>query len=150
MHACMLSHSSRVQLFATLWTVAHQAPLSMGFSRQEYWSGLPCPPPRNLPDSGIEPEFVMAGRFFTTSTTWEAHNGYESESEVSKSCLSLCNPTDHSSPGSSVHGILQARILEWVTISYSRGSSQSRDWTRVSYVSCIGRRVLTTSATWDA
>ena len=45
---------SRVQLFAT-WTVASQAPLSMGFSRQEYWSGLPCPPPGDLPDPGTEP-----------------------------------------------------------------------------------------------
>ena len=44
-----------VQLCVTLWTVACQAPLSMGFSRQEYWSGFPCPPPGNLPDSGIEP-----------------------------------------------------------------------------------------------
>ena len=44
-----------VQLFATLWTVVHQAPLSMGFSRQEYWSGLLCPPPGDLPDPGIEP-----------------------------------------------------------------------------------------------
>ena len=46
---------SRVRLFATLWTVAHQAPLSMGFSRQEYWSGLPFPSPGDLPDPGIEP-----------------------------------------------------------------------------------------------
>ena len=46
---------SRVQLFATPWTVAHQAPLSMGFSRQEYWSGLPFPSPGDLPDPGIEP-----------------------------------------------------------------------------------------------
>ena len=46
---------SRVQLFATLWTVAHQAPLSMGFSRQEYWSGLPFPSPGDLPNPGIEP-----------------------------------------------------------------------------------------------
>ena len=45
---------SRVQLFVTPWTVAHQAPLSMGFSRQEYWSGLPFPSPRDLPDPGIE------------------------------------------------------------------------------------------------
>ena len=51
----MLTHFNRVQLFATLWTVACQAPLSMGFSRQEYWSGLPCPPPGDLPDPGIEP-----------------------------------------------------------------------------------------------
>ena len=46
---------SRVRLFATPWTVAHQAPPSMGFSRQESWSGLPCPPPGDLPDPGIEP-----------------------------------------------------------------------------------------------
>ena len=46
---------SRVQLFATLWTVAHQALLSMGYSRQEYWSGLPFPSPRDLPNPGIEP-----------------------------------------------------------------------------------------------
>ena len=53
LRACMLSCS--VVLFVTLWTVAHQAPLSMGFSRQEYWSGLPCPPPGDLPDPGIKP-----------------------------------------------------------------------------------------------
>ena len=51
---CVLSHFSHVQLFATLWTVAHQTPLSMGLLRQEYWSGLPFPSPRNLPDPGIE------------------------------------------------------------------------------------------------
>ena len=60
----------------TLWIVAHQAPLSMGFSRQEYWSGLPCSPPGNLPDPGIEPAFLLspalAGGFFTTAATWEA------------------------------------------------------------------------------
>ena len=50
----MLSHFSHVQLFVTLWTVARQAPLSMGFSRQEYWSGLPCLPPGDLPNPGIE------------------------------------------------------------------------------------------------
>ena len=50
----MLSCFSHVQLFATLWTVAPQVPLSIGFSRQEYWTGLPCPPPGNLPDPGIE------------------------------------------------------------------------------------------------
>ena len=62
---------SRVRLFATLWTVAQQAPQAMGFSRQEYWSGLPCLPPGDLPDPGIEPvSFVfpaLAGGFFTTS-----------------------------------------------------------------------------------
>ena len=53
--------------FVTLWTVARQAPLSMGFSRQEYWSGLPFPTPGDLPDPGIEPVSpVLAGRFLTT------------------------------------------------------------------------------------
>jgi len=60
MHACMLSHSSGVQLFATPWTVAHQGLLSMGFSRQEYWTGLPCPLPGDLPDLGIEPMSPVA------------------------------------------------------------------------------------------
>ena len=53
--ACVLSHFSRVQLFVTLWTKARQFSLSMGFSRQEYWSGFLCPPPGDLPDLGIEP-----------------------------------------------------------------------------------------------
>ena len=57
-------------------------------------------------------------------------------------CPTLCDPVDHSPTESSVHGILQARILEWVAIPSSRGSSLPRDWTHVSYVSCIGRRVL--------
>ena len=74
-YACMLSCFSRVQLFVTLWTVACQAPLSMGFSRQEYWSGLSCPPPGDLSHPGIEPMSLrspaLAGRFFTTSATWE-------------------------------------------------------------------------------
>ena len=74
MHACILSRFSHIRLFVTLWTVALQAPMSMGFSRQEYWSGLPYPP-RDLPDSGIEPMSPMspslAGKFFTTSTIWE-------------------------------------------------------------------------------
>ena len=64
-----------VRHFATLWTVAHQAPLSMGFSRQEYWSRLPCPPPADLPDPGIKSESLMssalAGGFFTTCASWE-------------------------------------------------------------------------------
>ena len=55
------------------------------------------------------------------------------------SCLTLCDPMDCSPPGSSVHGIFQARILEWVSISFSRGSSQARDWT---HISCLGRRIL--------
>ena len=71
-------HFSHVRFFVTLWTVSHQAPLSMEFSRQEYWSGLPCPPPGNLSNSGFEPMSLMspalAGRFFITSDTWD--DGY--------------------------------------------------------------------------
>ena len=67
---------SVVQLFATPWTAAHQVPLSLGFYRQEYWSGSPFPSPGNLPDPGIEPSSFMspalAGGFFTSSATWEA------------------------------------------------------------------------------
>ena len=72
-------HFSNVRLYEILWTVVCQAPLSMGFSRQRYWSELSCPPPGDLPDPGIESEFLMspslAGRIFTTSTPWEAIMG---------------------------------------------------------------------------
>ena len=73
--SCMLSCFSHVQLCMTLWTAAYQAPLSMRFSRQEYWSGLPFPTPGDLSDPGMEPVSLvspaLAGRFFTTDTTWE-------------------------------------------------------------------------------
>ena len=73
---CVLHHCSRVRLFATLWTVARQAPLSIGFPQQEYWSGLPCPSPEELSDSGSKPMSLappaLADRFFTASPTWEA------------------------------------------------------------------------------
>ena len=59
-----------------------------------------------------------------------------------QSGLTLCDPVDYSSPGSSVHGILQARILEWVAMPFSRGSSPPRNRTRVSYIFCIGGQVL--------
>ena len=67
MCAWVLSHFSHVQLFATPWTIARQAPLSVGFPRQEYWNGLPFPSPGKFPDLGIEPVSpALAGRFFTT------------------------------------------------------------------------------------
>ena len=76
MHVCVLSCFSCFQLFVTLWAVAHQASLSMRFSRQEYWSGLTWPPPGDLPDPEIKPVSsvspALAGGFFTISTTWEA------------------------------------------------------------------------------
>ena len=70
MHTCGLSRFSRVRLFVTQWTVACQVPLSMGFSRQEYWSGLSCPPPGDFLNPGVEPASLAspawAGRLFTS------------------------------------------------------------------------------------
>ena len=86
----LLSCFSHVQLCATPQTAAHEAPPSLGFSRQEHWSGLPFPSP-------------MRG----------------SESEVAQSCPTLSDPMDCSPPGSSVHGIFQARVLEWGAIAFS-------------------------------
>ena len=102
--ACaVLSRFRRVRLCATLWTVAQLAPLSMGCSRQEYWSGLPCPPPRDLPDPGIEPASLtpqVAGGFFPTSATWEAQMslemGTESHGPLSSNSL-FCNKPPQSS-----------------------------------------------------
>ena len=72
---CMLSHFSPVQLFVILWTIDRQAPLPIRFSRQEYWSWLPCPPPGDLPHPEIKPMSLtspaLAGKFFTTSATWK-------------------------------------------------------------------------------
>ena len=78
---CMLSH---VQPFANSWTVVREAPLSMEFSRQEYCSGLPFPPPGDLPDPGIEPAFLvslaLAGRFFTKyQPEYKTQNKIQSE-----------------------------------------------------------------------
>ena len=83
MYVCvcvLLNRFTRVWLLVTLWTVAHQAPLCLGFPRQEYWSGLPCPPVGDLPNSGIKPVSLtspaLAGRFFTTGVSWEAQSVY--------------------------------------------------------------------------
>ena len=76
MLVCMLSHFSCAPFFATLWTVARQALLFMGILQEECWSGLPCPPPGDLPDPRIEPESLtfpaLAGCFFTNSAIWKA------------------------------------------------------------------------------
>ena len=97
----VLSHFSHVQLFVTLWTIARQAPLFMGFSKQEYWSGLPCPPPRDLPNLGIEPMSLtfsaLAGRFFTTCATWEDQNMHNyvlmRELQADTKCRTFCKIT---------------------------------------------------------
>ena len=138
----------------------------MGFSRQEYWSGLPFPSPGDLPDAGIEPMSLrspaLADRFFTTEppgNPWKGVPFTKTFADVKgkmdllpvldyrtvisrhpqcvcvlslQSCLILCDPMDCSPPDSSVHGIIQTRILEWVAMPSSRGSSQPRDRTHVS------------------
>ena len=165
---CLLSHFSHVRFFPTPWTVACYTPLSMGFSGQRYWSGLPFPPPGDFSDPGTEPTSLMspalAGRFLNTSATWDSacccrckvtsvvsnsvqpqrrqpirlprpwdspgkNTGVgchfllqrmkgKSESEVAQSCPTPSDPMDCSSPGSSVHGIFQARVLEWGAIAF--------------------------------
>ena len=102
--------------------VAHQAPLSMGFSRQEYWSGLSCLPPEDLPDPGIEPESLTspasADRFFTTSTI----------RKKVKVKVALCDPMD-----CIVHGVSPCQNTGVGSLSLLQGSSQSRDQTQVSH-----------------
>ena len=83
-HVCMLSH---VKLFVTPWTAAHQAPLSMGFSRQEYWSGLPCPPPGDLPNPGIEPASPASSALQADFFTWEAKVHSFSFQFLSQTCF---------------------------------------------------------------
>ena len=88
----LLSYVSRVRLCATPQTAAHQAPPSLGFSKQEHWSGLPFPSPMR-------------------------------ESEFAQLCPTLRDPMDCSPPGSSIHGIFQARVLEWDAIAFSYNST---------------------------
>ena len=110
------------------WTVVHgilQArilewvafPFSRGSSQPRDWAQVSC----------------IAGRFFTSWATREAPVR-EWMSEVTQLCLTLCDPMDCSLPGSSVHGIFQAIVLEWIAISFSRGSSQPRERTQVSRI----------------
>ena len=93
----------------------------MGFPRQEYWSRLPFPSPGDLPDPGIEPVSpALAGRFFTTEPP-DKHMLYAAAAKSLQSCPTLCDPIDGSPRGSPIPGILQARTLEWVAISFSNG-----------------------------
>ena len=110
---CIPSCFSHVRLFATPWTVARQAPLSVGFSRQEYWRGLPCPPPGDLTDPGIKPMSPALQAASLPLSHWEALCNAAAAAKSLQSCPTLCDPMDCSPPCSSVHGIFQARVLEW-------------------------------------
>ena len=135
---------SRVQLFVTPWTVAHQAPLSMGFSRQEYYSGLPFPFSGDLPNPGIEPRSpTLQADALSSEPPGKPINKilkYVNENacvcaNFLQSCPTLCDPMDLAHRALLSVGF--ARILEWVA-----GSSEPWDRTCVSYVSCTGRWVL--------
>ena len=123
---------SHVWLFETLKTTALQAFSVHGIlqARILEWVAMLSSRGSSAPRYQRDPAFLMSpalpGGSFTTSATWE------SESEVAQSSPTLCDPVECSPPGSSAHGILQARILEWGAISFSRGSSRPRDWTQVS------------------
>ena len=124
-YVCEVKSLSRARLFATPWTVACTTLLR----------------PWNFPgkSTGVGCHFLLQGIFPTQGSNPGLPHCrqtlyclsylcmYESESEVAQSCPTLCDPMDCSLPGSSVHGIFQARILEWVAISFSRRSSRPRD-----------------------
>ena len=129
----MLSCFSRVQLFATLWAIPHQAPLSMGFSRQEHWSELPAllqrifPAPENKRASLMSP--TLAGGFLTTGTTREAHKqtaAAAAAAESPQSCPTLCDPIDSSPPGSPSLGF--SRQEHWSGLPFPSPIHESGKW----------------------
>ena len=133
---------SCVWLLATPWTAAYQGPPSMGFSRQEYWNGVPLPSPQDLL-RGDKKETILFPRLCKWKVgSWDDFEGIHACSQtviqgrrlflhlllaqcaqLLQSCPTLCNPMDGSLSGSFVHGIFLARILEWIAISFSRGFS---------------------------
>ena len=117
----------------------------MGFSRQKYWSGLPCPPQGIFPTQASNPHLLHLLHWQVGSLPpvppqkpKYLYTAHKSESEVSQSCPTLCDPMDCSLPGSSTHGIFKARVLEWVAVFFSRGPSRPRNWTLVFRI--VGRR----------
>jgi len=104
-------HPKVLQVFATPWTVAHQTPLSVGFSRQECWSGLPCPPPGDLPDPGIKAVSPSTPALQVDSLPLSHEGSPAMEysvssvqfSSVTQSCPTLCDPMNCSTPGLPVH-----------------------------------------------
>ena len=111
--ACVISHFICVRFFAALWIVACLVPLSIRFSRQEYWGGLLCPPPRDLPYPGIKPTSLASPALFTTCAPWEAPSLVHSPTEQLAS--------QKRNPGSPIPHLLQER-------SSSRSSICIRLW----------------------
>ena len=113
----------------TSWIIVHQAPLSMEFSRQEYWSGMPFPPPGDLPNAGTEPlplkSPALAGRLFTSRTNW-ATIYITATAKSLQSCPTLCDPIDGSPLGSPVPGIL--RQEHWSGLPFPSPMHESENW----------------------
>ena len=130
MRACVLSHFSCIRLFVTPGTLARQAPLSMEFSGQEYWSGLPFPPPGDFPNPGIEPVSLLSpaltGRFFTTSATWEG----EWEGLDSRQIPGLGPSVPHPTPVSFLRSLLPNGLIRKVHLTFK--------WLRGQLVSSTG------------
>ena len=105
-----------LQFFVTLWPITCQAPLSMRFSRQEYWSRLPRPPSGHLGNPGI---WLLHWQASSLPLSPPGKLLFFTAAKLLQSCPTLCNPIEGSPPGSPVPGILQARTLEWVAISFS-------------------------------
>ena len=139
---------SHVRLFVTPWTVAYQGPLSMGFPRQEYCSGLPFPSPGDLPNPLIEPESpTLKADALPSEPPGKPITSTAAAAKSPQSCPTLCDPIDGSPPGSPIPGILQARTPEWVAISFSN----ARKWkVKVKSLSCVWLLVTPWSAAHQA
>ena len=147
---------------ATPWTAAYQAPLSMGFSRRECWSGVPLSSPNILSRTLISGDLVLRRFSFCRSPFIVKRLGKKyplGPGTVSislgpwlqpLSCIRLfCNPMDHSPSGSSLHGIFQARMLERLPFPTS-GKLPDLGVEPLSCISCINRQILHHCATWEA
>ena len=151
-NAFMLSRFSQVQLSVTPWTVVRQAPLSMGCSRQEYWSRLPCPPPGGssrprdwncisyiscmgrqvlaVLSKCCEKELYLVYQVLPFKERFLEMSKFILQWDLEKWKLLSCVWLSVT-PWTVAHGILQARILEWVAFPFFKGSSQPRDWIQV-------------------
>ena len=127
---CACSVASVVLFFVILWTVAHEAPLAMEFSRQEYWSGGPCPSPGDLLDPEIEPLSLMSpawtGRFFTTSATWETH--FNCFKTVLTAFTMLCNQYHDLIPEFLHHPKQKPQTHYWAGLLTGKDPDAGKDW----------------------
>ena len=135
----------------TEWLHLHSLPLKV-LSAGKDIPGIHCLGLRSwirfdFKQSSFRKCYVFLGNSLSRKVATSCNTGSLSKSEVTQSCLTLCDPMDYSLQGSSVHGIFQARVLEWVAISFSRGSSRPRDRTQVSH---IAGRHFTVWATREA